>query len=301
MLSVSAAYGLPDHPAKPHRNVAPVTTSHRSAAGSRKLARHHAAGRGVSHPDVARLTSRSHSASNSHAVAKPDRNRHSQPAIETETPTASAAVQTVSLRKARVAVPPPLRGSYESLVRQNERSDADGLERIMDDDDLADRIAHGMLVPLPVSAALTVDSKLPENRRYCRPWAATFLTDLARAHAAEFHSPLEVSSAVRTVAYQKQLEKVNGNAAPADGEIASPHLTGATIDIAKQGMNRQQIGWMRARLLPLEEAGKIDVEEEFQQSCFHITVYKSYLPPTPARKPPAQATSTQVRADRSGL
>jgi len=31
---------------------------------------------------------------------------------------------------------------------------------------------------------------------------------------------------------------------------------------------------MRAYLLPLQTAGKIDVEEEFYQSCFHITVYK---------------------------
>jgi hypothetical protein len=94
---------------------------------------------------------------------------------------------------------------------------------------------------------------------------------------------------VRTVVYQKQLMKINGNATAAEGDIASPHLTGATIDIAKQGLSRQEIGWMRAWLLPLEQAGKIDVEEEFQQSCFHITVYKSYVPPKPARKTPAQA------------
>jgi len=123
-------------------------------------------------------------------------------------------------------------------------------------------------------------------RRYCRPWTAKFLADLARAHAAEFHRPLMVSSAVRTVEYQKRLERVNGNAAPAEGDVVSPHVTGATIDIAKEDMNRRQLAWMRSRLLALELAGKIDVEEEFQQSCFHITVYKSYVPPpaVPARK-----------------
>jgi hypothetical protein len=47
-------------------------------------------------------------------------------------------------------------------------------------------------------------------------------------------------------------------------------------------MTRQEIGWMRSWLLPLQTAGKIDVEEEFQQACFHITVYKSYVPPRPA-------------------
>jgi hypothetical protein len=187
-------------------------------------------------------------------------------------------------------------GSRESLERQNEKTEADGLERILDEEDLADRIARKMLVPVPASAALAVNGNLPENHRYCRPWTASFLTDLARAHETEFHRPLEVSSAVRTVEYQKKLMEINGNAAPADGDIASPHLTGATIDIAKQGMSRQELGWMRAWLLPRQASGKIDVEEEFQQECFHITVYKSYVPPNPApapspkRRKPAQPT-----------
>ena len=200
-----------------------------------------------------------------------------------------------------MAMPPPLRGSIESLVRQNQKTEADGLERIEDDDDLADRIARGMLVPVPAAPSLTVNGKLPENRRYCRPWTANFLADLAHAHATEFHRPLEVSSAVRTVAYQKKLMRTNRNATAAEGDVASPHLTGATIDIAKQGMSRQEIGWMRAWLLPLEEAGKIDVEEEFHQSCFHITVYKSYAAPEPARDSEAQATAGPSRVGGSGL
>jgi hypothetical protein len=175
-------------------------------------------------------------------------------------------------------MPPPLRGSLESLERQNDRATADGLERIEDEADLSDRIARGALVPIPASTGLTVNPDLPEHHRYCRPWTARFLADMGRSFEAEFHSPLQLSSAVRTVEYQKHLIAINGNAAPAEGDIASPHLTGSTIDIAKSGMTRQQIGWMRSFLLPLQAAGKIDVEEEFQQSCFHISVYKSYAP-----------------------
>ena len=63
-------------------------------------------------------------------------------------------------------MPPPLRGSLESLERQNEINDAEGLERILDDDDLNDRIEHKMLVPVPTSAALTINANLPDNRRY---------------------------------------------------------------------------------------------------------------------------------------
>jgi hypothetical protein len=70
----------------------------------------------------------------------------------------------------------------------------------------------------------------------------------------------------------------------------SPHLTGSTVDIAKEGLNREEIAWMRRRLLGLQDVGKIDVEEEFQQACFHITVYKSYAPAQtqhPASQPKA--------------
>jgi hypothetical protein len=180
-----------------------------------------------------------------------------------------------------------------SLARQNDKSEADGLERIENEDDLADRIAHNLLVPVPVSSALTINESLPETHRYCRPWTASFLSDLARAHVALFHRPLYVSSAVRTVEYQKRLIGTNGNAAAAEGDIVSPHLTGATVDIAKQGLSRLELAWMRARLLALQQAGKIDVEEEFQQSCFHISVYRSYVPPQPDATPAATTTGAK--------
>ena len=169
-----------------------------------------------------------------------------------------------------------LRGTHDSLVRQNARAEQDSLERIEDDADLRDRIARGSLVRVPESGALAVNPALPEDRRYCRPWTANFLTDLSRAHQAQFHSPLVVSSAVRTVEYQKQLMRTNHNAADAEGDIVSPHLTGATIDIAKSGLSRREMQWMRNQLLGYQNAGVLDVEEEFHQRCFHITVYKNY-------------------------
>lgn len=190
------------------------------------------------------------------------------------------------LQAVRLNIPAPLRGSRESLVHQNEMAEADGLERILDDSDLEDRIAKGSLVPVPISSGLHINTDLPENRRYCRPWTAKFLADLSHAHSARFAgSALEVTSAVRTVEYQRRLRMINGNAASADGDIASPHLTGGTIDIAKAGMTAREIGWMRAWLIPLEQQGKIDVEEEFRQSCFHISVYKSYSEPKTEPKP----------------
>jgi len=181
---------------------------------------------------------------------------------------------------------PPMKGSRESLIRQNQRTEAEGLERIEDDEQLNDLRAEHALVQVPVSMSLRINTELPVNRRYCRPWTARFLGDLSRAHYARFHRPLQVNSAVRTVEYQRRLLEVNGNAAPAEGDIASPHLTGAAIDIAKKGLSMSEIAWMRAYLLPMQTAGKIDVEEEFYQSCFHITVYKSYAPPVQPKAAP---------------
>lgn len=201
-------------------------------------------------------------------------------------------------KRGRLIVPPPLRGSREILLRQNVVADRDGLDRIQNDEDLRDMRSKGLLVSLPVSRDLQVDDRLPADRRFSRPWTARFLANLSRAHYARFHTPLQVNSAVRTVEFQQRLMRINGNAAPADGDTASPHLTGQAVDLAKHGLSRTEIAWMRGYLLPLVQEGKIDVEEEFQQACFHISVYKKYLPPTTT---PRRSIATTHRSDASAL
>jgi len=193
-------------------------------------------------------------------------------------PVASLPIASLYDSLGRLILPPPLYGSREVLLHQNQMADHDGLTRVQDDADLLDLRREKKLVPLPESSALTVDYRLPENRRFSRPWTAAFLSTLARDYYASFHSPLQVDSAVRTVAVQQRLDRTNGNAAPSSGDTASPHLTGQAVDIAKGGLTRTQIAWMRTYLQPLIDQGKIDVEEEFQQACFHISVYKSFLP-----------------------
>ena len=178
----------------------------------------------------------------------------------------------------RLVVPAPLYGSREILLHQNEMANRDGLIRVQDDADLLDLRREKKLVALPDNETLRVDFRLPENRRYSRPWTAAFLTIMARDFYDSFHSPLQVDSAVRTIAVQQRLIRTNGNAAPSTGDTASPHLTGQAVDIAKGGLSRTQIAWMRTYLQPLIDLGKIDVEEEFRQSCFHISVYRNFVP-----------------------
>jgi hypothetical protein len=295
LVAVSAS-GSTAHKARAHKSAAAASASHHKAhhpsvRRARRSTRHpkRPAARHATLVKRRSVVHASATRSKPQPLSTPDSDMRapetpaSQP-LETPAEPASAPAP-VSLRTTRIVPVAPLRGSLESLVRQNQKTEADGLERIEDDADLSDRIARGMLVPVPTSSALTINGNLPQNRRYCRSWTATFLTDLARAHQALFHSPLEVSSAVRTVDYQKRLIGVNGNAAAAEGDVVSPHVTGATIDIAKHGMSAREIYWIRGRLLALQNEGKIDVAEEFQQACFHITVYKSYAPDRPAHTP----------------
>jgi hypothetical protein len=212
------------------------------------------------------------------SVTRSQTPRKSEAESVSEEAAAPIILPTIYNKHGRLIVPPPLKGSHEILVRQNIVADQDGLDRIQDDNDLARMREQHLLVALPASRALAVDDRLPVDRRYSRPWTAQFLETLARAHYARFHSSIQVNSAVRTVEFQQRLIRTNGNAAPAEGETASPHLTGQAVDIAKHGLSRTEIAWMRGYFLPLIQQGRIDVEEEFQQSCFHISVYRKYVP-----------------------
>lgn len=194
----------------------------------------------------------------------------------TEAAVSPAVLPEIYNRDGRLLMPAPLKGSREVLVHQNTMANNDGLERIQDDNELDRLRANRELVSFPTGEDLRVNEALPYNRRYARPWTVLFAGDISHDFFNRFHQPLIVTSAVRTVNYQMRLQRVNGNAAAADGDAASPHLTGQAIDLAKRGMSSAELAWMRAYLLPLMNAGKIDVEEEFQQACFHISVYRRY-------------------------
>lgn len=197
-------------------------------------------------------------------------------------------------------MPLPMRGTHELLVHQNVIADVEGLNRIQNDAQLNAMVRSGALVRLPVGSALDVDPRLPVNRRYCRPWTARFLGEISRAHEELFGHPLQVNSAVRTVNFQRRLMRFNGNAAPASGDTASPHLTGETIDITKKGMSPREIGWMRAALGELQRDGKMDVEEEFEQAVFHISVYKTYAPGLVPHTVPRTIETQQMVASSDG-
>lgn len=170
-------------------------------------------------------------------------------------------VHRTSRRRAhtrRVLWNPMFRPSRDSLLRQNEEIDRLELPRIQNDAELEDLIAREDLVPIVASQTLRFDPRLNPDRRYCRPWTRDFLDDLSEAYYKQFHSQIQVNSAVRTVQVQRKLRRHNRNAAPEKGETASSHLAGITVDIQRRGMTRQQVQWMEQYILPLKNLGLVE-------------------------------------------
>lgn len=169
-----------------------------------------------------------------------------------------------------------LKGSHDSLLRQNEEIDRLNLVRIQDDEQLQQLVASGDLVALPSGRHVRVDPRLDENRRFCRTWTRDFVSDLGEAYYNEFKQPIQINSAVRTVEQQEKLIRHNRNAAPAEGPIASSHLAGLTVDIGKRGMNRRQRKWVENYLVRMRDLGLIEAAEERKQACFHVMVSERY-------------------------
>jgi hypothetical protein len=78
-----------------------------------------------------------------------------------------------------------------------------------------------------------------------------------------------VDSAVRPATVQKKLRRWNRNAAPWDGERASSHERGTTIDISRN-LTKTEYRWLVFQLLYYRAVGVVMVIEE--KACFHIFV-----------------------------
>jgi len=171
---------------------------------------------------------------------------------------------------------PMFRPSHDSLLRQNEEIDRIELPRIQDDDELEALKASNALVPIRESATVKIARSLDPARRYCRPWTRDFVEDLSLAYYKQFHAQIQVNSAVRTVKVQKKLRRHNRNAAPAEGDTASSHLAGLTVDLQRRGMSKEQVRFVERYLFYLRELGLVEPEEERRHWCFHVMVSDRY-------------------------
>jgi len=195
---------------------------------------------------------------------------------------------------------PMFRPSHESLLIQNAEIDRLDLPRIQDDTELEALKADGSLLPIVPNESLRIEPSLDPSRRYCRPWTRDFVDDISLAYYNRFHEQIQVNSAVRTVKVQRKLRRHNRNAAPADGDTASSHLAGVTVDLQRRGMTKEQIRWMEHYLFYMKALGLVEPEEERRHWCFHIMVSGHYLEwrdtqdIVPLERPDQPAPETQV-------
>jgi hypothetical protein len=171
---------------------------------------------------------------------------------------------------------PMFRPSHESLILQNAEINRLDLPRIQNDTELEALKGDGSLLPIRAGETLRFDPRLDPSRRYCRPWTRDFVEDLSLAYYNRFHEQIQVNSAVRTVKIQKKLRRHNRNAAPADGDTASSHLAGVTVDLQRRGMSKDQVRWMEHYLFYMKALGLVEPEEERHQWVFHIMVSGHY-------------------------
>jgi hypothetical protein len=132
--------------------------------------------------------------------------------------------------------------------------------------------------------------------------------DLSEVYYRQFHAQIQVNSAVRTVKVQKKLRRRNRNAAPAEGDTASSHLAGITVDLQRRGMTKEQIRFVEHYLFYLNALGLVEPEEERRHWCFHVMVSDRYsdwrqtqtiFPRPPAEEPataPVTAAATAMAA-----
>lgn len=171
---------------------------------------------------------------------------------------------------------PLFRPTHDSLLRQNEEIDRLALPRIVDDEQLEELKASHELVPLEESETVRIEHGLDPSRRYCRPWTRDFVEDLSEVYYNRFHDQIQVNSAVRTVKVQKKLRRRNRNAAPAEGETASSHLAGITVDLQRRGLTKDEIRFVEYYLFYLRALGLVEPEEESRHWCFHVMVSDRY-------------------------
>jgi hypothetical protein len=159
--------------------------------------------------------------------------------------------------------------SRDSLLRQNAVIDEMRLQRIQNEFELSCLVKIGSLVALPNDRAVRIAPGLPANRRYALPLTVSFLRTVAEAYREKFGKPLTVDSAVRPKTTQARLLRYNKSAAPAEGETASSHESGATFDLSRN-VSHAQLRWLEDTL-SMYQAYNVVVVEEVRR-CLHVQV-----------------------------
>lgn len=153
---------------------------------------------------------------------------------------------------------PELRGSHESMVRQNAAALESRYEFVHDEPQIHELVARNEIVEIKPSAEIAFKGV---SYPYARPVVREFVERLAHDYHAVCAAPLVVTSLVRPLSRQPR------NASP-----LSVHPAGMAVDMHIPPLPACRI-WLEKDLLALEARGVIDVTREQHPPHFHVAVY----------------------------
>lgn len=172
-----------------------------------------------------------------------------------------------------------LRGSRASMNRQNTVANNYNLSRIENNEQLDRMVRNAYLIKVEMKGKgyyLADDiiktrkyhkNDPPLSRNFSRQFSTFFLYRFASQYNGHCDEPLRISSLVRTKEDNLHIPNASKRSA---------HLTGATIDIARNGMCGDGLRWVRGVLSNLEKQGYIEATEERNPPHFHVMVFPNY-------------------------
>jgi LysM repeat protein len=174
-----------------------------------------------------------------------------------------------------------LRGSKESMERQNHEAKKYGYTFIRSAASLTSLVDSGQLLRVEPSRNLTLhDVSYP----YARPEVKLFLDRLSAQYRVACGEQLTVTSLSRPIDRQ-----------PANAASNSVHPTGMAVDlrIPPRGKCRS---WLESTLLSLEATDVLDVTRERNPPHYHVAVFtKTYEQYVESRSNPSSQDEYQVR------
>ena len=208
------------------------------------------------------------------------------PAGSTATLVAISLLATASVLTAQ-----SLKGSHESLVKQESVAQANGFPYLRTASDVISAAHSGQLVTLPGNE----DYQLADNVSYpyARPEVKGFVEEIANRYAATCGERLVVTSLTRPIDQQPW------NASP-----MSVHPTGIAVDLRRSASPACR-RWLEDALLMLEGKGLIEATRESFPPHYHVSVFPdqtllaSLIGDPIAHQPQAEALQYAVVAHRS--
>ena len=171
----------------------------------------------------------------------------------------SAALLALGAAPAAADVPVTLRGSPESMARQNRVAREHGLTFVRTPAQVREMEARGELVRLQPNADFELLPGL--SNPVAHPVTRSFIERTAAEYRGACGERLVVTSLTRPTSRQ-----------PANSHPLSVHPTGIAVDL-RISQRRQCRDWLERTLLAMEREGALDITREQRPPHYHVALF----------------------------